>query len=169
MVLTEVQQQTEDAIRGKNWSELDNLLPGNEVEILGCNDFLNGSHPFLHCLFRNDPPLPTFAKIVDRVLHHIGVGPFMVERAPSNCLPLHYAAFYGHTMTPSMFATLLALFSAAGLTHEDCAGNTPLYYLQKYSNSPRKAALVELYQQALADHASFEAKYHPLVSVCLRL
>ena len=58
-------------------------------------------------------------------------------------------------MTPSVFATLLALTSAAGLRQEDSIGNTPLVLLQDYHKYPHKAALVEHFQKALADHAVF--------------
>ena len=98
------------------------------------------------------------------IVHRIGVDPFMVK-CFYNRLPIHHAAANCHSMTPSVFATLLALTSAAGLRQEDGFRIAPLVLLQKYNGSHHKAALVELYQQALANHAAFEARYHPLVSV----
>ncbi len=84
-------------------------------------------------------------------------------------LPIRWAACFGHAMTPSVFATLLALTSAVGLRMEDCDGRTAQYYLQRNNMSPHKVTLMDLYNQALADHAAFEARYHPLVSVVLFL
>ncbi len=79
-------------------------------------------------------------------------------------LPIHYAACFCHALTPLLFATLLALTSAVGLRKEDGHGNTLLLFLQYTNESPHKTALAELCEQALADHAAFEARYHPLVS-----
>ena len=162
MVLTGIQRQAQDAMADKLWPVLEELLRRHAVEILGCNEY-DGSWPFLHCFLMYNPPSDLCAKIVDMIVHHIGVEPFMVSNA-YNWLPIHFVAFYCHAMTPSVFATLLALTSAAGLRQEDIDGDTPLDDLQNHNRSPHKAALVELYQEALADHATFEARYHPLVS-----
>jgi hypothetical protein len=161
MVLISVQQQAEDALRDQQLLVLQNLLCGNEEEILGYN-YYYGYLPFLHTFLNRDPPPDLCARIVDMIVHHTGVEPFM--KGDLHCrLPIHFAACNCHTMTPSVFATLLALTSSEGLRQVNRFCNTPLQDLQECNQSPHKAVLVQLYEQALADHAAFEARYHPLV------
>ncbi len=121
--------------RGKQWSVLEDLSRRHAMEILGCREY-NWSLPFLHSFLYRDPSSDLVAEIVDMIVHLIGVESFMAT-SPSNRLPIHYAAYY-RAMTPSVFATLLALTSAAGLRQRDYGDRIPLDLLHEDDKSPNK-------------------------------
>lgn len=159
---TAAQQEAVANVKRKDFPSLLRQLQGGSArEVVDLKDYEGSGKPLLSGILCLNP---THCEEFDECLaliNRLTDGRAFTEKN-GGWIPLHYASYHCHD--PKVLSAVLSCTPPGSLNEPDLNSppRTPLHWLQNSSPFSHKAAMEAIFEEALADHAAFAAKYSPV-------